>query len=71
MQVPLVRYENGERKIIGVAEVEPDLSQPGVIAVSAEVTDPDMIALISLGGHHGDAMLDGSVSIKGVDDYES
>lgn len=54
MQVPLVRYENGERKIIGVAEVEPDLSQPGVIAVSAEVTDPAMIALIS--SHSGNGM---------------
>lgn len=53
MQVPLVRYENGERIVIGVAEVEPDLSQPGVIAVSAEITDPDMIALISNNGMSG------------------
>lgn len=66
MQVPLVTYKNGVRTIIGVAEVEPDLGQPGVIAVSAEVTDPDTIALMSDVGHYGDAMKDGSLSIEGI-----
>jgi hypothetical protein len=47
MQVPLVIYENGERRVIGTAECEPDLRQPGVIAVSAEVTDPEMLKLIN------------------------
>jgi len=51
--VPLVIYDGAERMQIGTAKVRPDLQQPGVIAISAEITDPEMLKHLQISSIQG------------------